>query len=685
MEKKHKEESGTEVVAQEEERAFSELSEEEQMRILDERDGPELDVEQVANSPEERHDIDDMMNEIWGDREGTFPPMVRYVAYTLMGISVLALGLLTIVSTQELGFATRIYGPSELVPGSMASYRIALFAPDKNSFLERIEGKIWLSQGKQRTLVYEGKTSAEVLLANIIVPKWKPGVPAQLLVDVKGPRGKDSLKVKVALRRPKNIRPHYKKETQRHLWTFAPEKDDPFKVEVFSEGRAFVSDLPNWVLMRVWERPVKKAAPKPTSKPAVAASKSTSQPTTVSTKAKPTTRAVRRVGLRAWKQGKTGASAKPIDIFAKNSADTDDKTKQWLPLQNPVLLKLFQGKGPWNQGMPVFSVGKQITTVRSIKIKRNVSFASAKRSEYKILGPYKSDEWGFIRFPYVPQFFQVQWGVQLTSGKYVSELPLAIKTDGYQLSMELQTVLLPESPSGKQTLSLSVDTLLRKGDLHVDLVQYGQRLFSRKYSIKGGKSQIDLTIPSTIKGLCSVQVYTEFFFPGEVYDARLVYIGKPNKAKILKQLQKHLVHRGDGMRILDLDPFRQHKVRPERMEAWSRRLFAFSKARFVAPLLLHDSTKKRLRQLRVFQGKFRARTLLFLGGLGGIVILGMLGSMLWGYRRDQIAIRRAAEEDLGELESRGFFMIVLAFLIIAMIFATILYLFWAIKWTYDFI
>ena len=57
MEKKHKEESGTEVVAQEEERAFSELSEEEQMRILDERDGPELDVEQVANSPEERHDV----------------------------------------------------------------------------------------------------------------------------------------------------------------------------------------------------------------------------------------------------------------------------------------------------------------------------------------------------------------------------------------------------------------------------------------------------------------------------------------------------------------------------------------------------------------------------------------------------------------------------------------------------
>lgn len=297
-------------------------------------------------------------------------------------------------------------------------------------------------------------------------------------------------------------------------------------------------------------------------------------------------------------------------------------------------------------------------------------------------GPYQADAFGFVRFPFMPQFFQVRWNFRVWGPRGKTTLAYELKTEGYQVVMELPAPIVP----AESAVPIRVETLQGRGVVHLDLVQHGQRIWSQKAKIHDGKSKFLLKLPKGLQGLCSVQVYTEFYFPGEVYDTRLLWVGGlRDKAPLLKTLRRHLVHRGDGMRILEIEKFARRKVPSAQLRPWVEHLFAIAKARFVAPELFFDSSKQRQTQLRSFQGTFRNATLFFLGGLGGVVLVGMFGWMFWGYRRDQRLIRDAAEQGVGELESRGFFIIILALLVLALIFATILYLFWAMKWTYDFL
>ena len=305
-------------------------------------------------------------------------------------------------------------------------------------------------------------------------------------------------------------------------------------------------------------------------------------------------------------------------------------------------------------------------------------FGRQKKGDYD---EYIADKWGFIRFHYIPEFFQVSWRFEIEGKRQKLAIPVQVETEGYQIVMDLAKVLIGE----KELLVGQVEGLKTRGVVHFDFVQLGRRLWSQQFPIHARRADIKIAIPKGVKGLCSVQVYTEFFFPGNAYDARLIYIGKPKKKKIMAELRKHLIFRGDGMKLLDLEYFSKLKMTKKDLSKWARYLFASAKARFVAPILLDESSEKRRKSLRAAQKTFRDRTILSLGALSFLVILGMFGWMLWGYRRDRLLIKEAAEQGIGELETRGFFIIILSFVLFALIFSGILYVLWAMKWTYDFI
>lgn len=295
------------------------------------------------------------------------------------------------------------------------------------------------------------------------------------------------------------------------------------------------------------------------------------------------------------------------------------------------------------------------------------------------LGTYPAKEvQGIVRFPYVPQFFRVGFETTVWGRLGRSQQAIEMKTEGYQMLAEPRQVLVAEGG----TLFVRVDSLQATAPLHIDLVQHGRRLWSTQRMLQDGRSEVSLKIPKGIKGLITVQVYTEFYFPGEVYDARLLHVGGADEQALRGALRKHLVERGDGMRLLEIESF-PSPSRSQDIEGWARAIFSVAKARFTPPSLLYDSSKDRLSSLRRYQHDFRRRTLMTLGGLGSFVLLGMFLWMFFGYRRDQARLDEFTKEEGIRIKGRGTAMIFLAILMVAVIFASILYLFWAIQWKFD--
>ena len=138
------------------------------------------------------------------------------------------------------------------------------------------------------------------------------------------------------------------------------------------------------------------------------------------------------------------------------------------------------------------------------------------------------------------------------------------------------------------------------------------------------------------------------------------------------------------MRILELDFFKKQLPTSQKdKEIWARQLFAMVKARFVPPYPLYNSFKDRLRKLRSFQTKFRNQTLFGLGALGTLLVLGIFIWLAWAYRQDRIAMREAQDEDVGHIGTRGLPWLIGFAIMLILLFACVLYLFFTMQWTYS--
>jgi hypothetical protein len=297
------------------------------------------------------------------------------------------------------------------------------------------------------------------------------------------------------------------------------------------------------------------------------------------------------------------------------------------------------------------------------------------------LGPFTTDSFGIATIPYMPQFLSIEWNIYIDGPHGRKRLFQRLKTEGYQLLLEPKRVLIPEG----QPIAIRVDSLHRKGTMHFDIVKEGRRLWSTKYPFSGGTLHATLTPPKHITGLVNIQAYTEFYNQGDVYDSRLIYIGKATPQTLLRAVERNLSARGDGMRILQLDPFKKRLPQTTQFSKWARHLLAFAKARFTPPPVLYNSFKDKHKKLRNFQSKFRNRVLLTLSGVGGLVVFGMFGWMFWGYRRDQLAMQQAEREheEIDRINTRGLPWLVGFAIVMLLIFGCVIYLFYAMKWTFD--
>ncbi len=613
---------------------------------------------------EDEEDIARMLREIRSDREGTFPPAVRYLGYGLSFFTLLALGIMTMVMVRDVRFASQVYGPSRLVVGERASFRLAIFEAESTAFLRGVQGTFWLVAPQREIQIFHGKTEQDVLVANLRIPRWPVG-SYTLRVRVRGPTGEETLERPVDLIEATQAQGRYTKENSQPLWLAQEKLSSLYRVRFFAEGRSLVSDLPNRVYAWVQQRkaptpPVALATSRPTSQASsfpVTAS-TTSSASTASTASRP----VRRVSPQTSKTAVTAKEPPSRPFFAAPDAGTQRRL-----LLDPFAEPARKVESPSSQ--PAETQWDNPSHRVWLELREGMSR----------LGSFPAKEVeGIVRFPYVPQFFRVGFDATVWGRLGKFEQSVEMKTEGYQMLAEPLRVLVAEEGS----LRMRVESLQATAPLHIDLVQNGRRLWATQRTLQNHRSEIDVKIPKDIKGLVTLQVYTEFYFPGEVYDARLLYIGQASEKALRGALRKHMMERGDGIRLLDIEAFPSSKEAKD-LEPWARAMFSLAKARFTPPSLLYDSSKDRLHSLRRYQHDFRRRTLMTLGGLGSFVLLGMFLWMFFGYRRDQARLNEFTKEDGIQIKGRGLAMIFWAILMVAVIFASILYLFWAIQWKFD--
>ena len=660
---------------------------------------------------EDEEDIARMLRDIRNDREGTFPPAVRYLGYGLGFFTLLALGIMTMVMVRDVRFASQVYGPSRLVVGERASFRLAIFEAESTAFLRGVQGTFWLVAPHRDVQIFHGRTEQDVLVANLHIPRWPLGTYT-LRIRVCGPTGEETLERSVELVDATQAQGRYTKESSQPLWAAPESPSSPYRVRFFAEGRSLISDLPNRIYAWVQQRntPMPTRSPRqepttsktsdpagfPTSKPSQSTGLSTSKPsqsTGLST-SKPsnftglaTSRPSQFIGPSTTKPSNlTGLSTTKPSNFTGLST-----SRPVLPVQHSsskAVVRLFASPDAGVQRRTLldpFAEPARKMEAPDQKADTVVWETPSHRVWLELregmsrLGTYPAKEvQGIVRFPYVPQFFRVGFDTTVWGRSGRSQQAIEMKTEGYQMMAEPRQVLVAE----EGVLFVRVDSLQTTAPLHIDLVRHGRRLWSTQRTLQDGRSEVSLKIPKGIKGLITLQVYTEFYFPGEVYDARLLYVGASDEQALRGALRKHLVERGDGMRLLEIESF-PSPSRPQALEVWARAIFSFAKARFTPPSLLYDSSKDRLSSLRRYQHDFRRRTLMTLGGLGSFVLLGMFLWMFLGYRRDQARLDEFTKEEGIRIKGRGTAMIFLAILMVAVIFASILYLFWAIQWKYD--
>lgn len=590
-------------------------------------------LNQTAESKEEQEEISALLREMKGERPNLFP-WTRRILWIVGVITFVALGILTAVLVRNVQLATRAYGPKVVVAGGYANYRVSVFDPEKTKFFNKLEGSIWLVGKGKRYKLYQGKTAGKVLLANVAIPNIKAGNHYKLEINVSCPEGKEQLVKPITLLPPNAERPRYSSSRSKQVWTFVSDTPfNPYRIQLFAENRAPVADLLTNFWLQIEEKPMPPAPRKPTT------TRPASQPTTKSS----TTKAV----LQAQPPREKPPTAQRRSMLPKNPFAPRPKPKKasvtWGPPKQPLSVTVFHG--------------------RTSHEKLSVS------------------PLGYVRFPYVPQLFDTPWKFILKGPRGAFTFYGKLKPEGYQLVLDVPNVI---TPHGKP-LFLRVDGLHGNSDLHIDITQKGQRIWSHKSQLKGGRAALNLKIPKHIKGLVSVQVYTEFYFPGEIHDERLVYIGKPDKKAIVDALQKHLHARGDGIQALALASWQKQLPPSAKLNDWIVPAFSLSKARFVPPSLYYNSAEDRLRRLRTYQKVFRSRTIILLIGLGGCVLLTVFSLLIMGYRRDQRRMREVAEEheELDIVESRGLPLLVLFLVVLTVLFAIIIVLFWAMQWTYD--
>lgn len=587
-------------------------------------------LNQTADNAAEQQELDAMLDDIRSEDVGTLPRKVRRFGLLIAFLTFVALGCLVMILIQDVPFETRVFGSKQWIPGQHISFRIALFEREKTRFLNHIQTQMWLVGNKRKKLLFQGTTSQNVLIANLVAPRWPLGKKYMLHVHASGPNGSERFQLPIEL--VKDPKPTlYAKENYVRLWESNPRLERLFRYTLYTEGRSIIADLSNRMLLRIQERI-------PQANPA-------SQPTS-----HPTSKPVLRLPVVPKKStSRSTHSRKLLQPFARPKSPSVTATQK----------KLQAKRKTWRTPKQVLSV--------SI------------REGQRTLGPFLTNEKGFVQIPYMPQFLQADWLLTITGPEGSQTFTQRLKPEGYQLLMELPQAVIPHG----KPVPVRVESLMRKGDLHFDIIRDGQRIWSTRSALKSGKCSTQLKLPTFVKGLITLQVYSEFYHPGEVYDSRLLYIGKPTAQKLLTAVERHLSKRGDGLRILELDTFKKSKPTPQTFQLWAQRIFARVKARFAPPLTLYNSFDDRLRKLRSFQTYFRNTTLLGLGVLGSLVVLGIFIWLAWAYRRDRRAMLESEDEDVGYIDTRGLPWLFGFALILVLLFACILYLFFTMQWTYD--
>ncbi len=598
-------------------------------------------LRQTADSKEEQEEISALLREMRGKRPVMFP-WTRRILWAIGIATFLALGILTAVLIRNVQLATRVYGPKVVASGGHANYRVSVFDPEKTEFFKDLTGSIWLVGKNKRKRLYYGKTQGKVLLANVEIPAWPPGDDYKLEIKVDCPEGTERLVRPITLRPAASLQSNYTSERGKRAWVLKSiSSNNPYRIQLFAENRAPVADLLTHFWLQVEEKPTAASPPKP-KPPASKPTQPGSQPTSrLNAGQSPQRWAVNRQPSfpSAQRRSKT-----PLSPFVPRPQPKPSKpAPDWVPAKQPLQVTVEHGRSRHNQ-----------LTVNAL---------------------------GYVRFPYVPQLFDEPWKITLQGPRGTFVFVGKLKPEGYQLVLDVPKVITPHG----QPLFIRVVGLHGNSDLHVDITQNGQRLWSHKAKLQGGRSAIDLRLPSFIRGLVGVQVYTEFYFPGEIHDERLVYIGNPDRKTLLAALQEHLKTRGEALQALALSEWQKFLSPKAKLDEWVVPVFSLSKARFVPPSLFYNSAEDQLRRLRTYQKVFRSRTMILLVGLGGCVLLTVFSMLIIGYRRDQRRMREMAEEhdELDVVESRGLPLLVTFLVVLTVLFAIIIVLFWAMQWTYD--
>ena len=634
------------------------------------------------DAPEEKEEIEELWRSIHKSPWSELPASIRYTGYFIAALTFTALIGMIVVLIQEVTFATSIYGPKRLQAGGHASYRISVFNPEDKSFFKKFRVKLTLKGSGQQKVLFEGSNPKgdEVLLANVDIPKWPKGKKYRLHVEAWGPRGKDAVSKPIELYTEPARRQRYGVEKEKRYWQPSVSRRSPYRIQIFSPGKTLVSSLPNWVYVRVQERkgakpkpaaPVQPASRPASKKPLVPGSPQGTQPTGTpkptgqGSTSRPAPKMPARVPPSPGSKAHVmpGKKAPAVPAILKKS-----KPNKPIPARTPAPLTSLSPFGGDSALPPVWITPKNPVII-------------------EVSGPHKpqkimTDKWGFAKFPFKPQFSKVAWTFDLQGTAGEARIYSHIVAEGFQLVSKLKSNIIPEG----KPIELEVNSIAQDGTFHIDLIKHGERVWSTQHAFVGSKNRIKIKPPSWIKGLYSLQIYIEFYAPGRVYDNHLVYIGKPTKRTILSETRRHLRERYNAMRIVDLEDFSDFKAKKAELPQWSHHLFSYVKARFMPPKLFYDSMKDRHTALRRYQWKVRLGVTLFLICLGAMVLFGIFVWMRRSIQRDLAIQQEAVEQGLsevGEIGTRGSFFMGLFLFLLGLFFALVIYLFYAMKWTFD--
>ncbi|MEM1007811.1 MAG: hypothetical protein AAGJ35_02290, partial [Myxococcota bacterium] len=543
-------------------------------------------------------------------------------------------------------------------------------------------------EGQTRWLLFRGKAERQddVLDINVKIPRVLEG-KYRLEGFVGNGRYWQSFAQEIRMARKARgscVRMRHSRFTR--LWT---PKAFAYEGWMFTGGRSWVSDLPNHVY--IWWKP----------KPAMTGSMENSEHVS----------SHRANGLRkSAASGIRWPTPTQFPVFVDGQVELAPLPPPSLPqrprLQTRMLLR------PQMELWPEALHGKSKARLgaTSQAVRNTLGISNSKKPMRHALGvpttrpnPLK-DAWVKIReggrvlvegrpgvqavmsFSYVPQFFQSNWSLSMGMGKQRWHRRMSVAAEGYQVLLEPHRVVVHAG----ERIALDLESVARKGRVFVDLVQHGRRLWSTSCTLRAGRCLLSFRPPKQLRGFVTVQAYSTFYHPGQTYDARLLYLGDAPVQQIQALLRKHLIARGEGLSVHQLEGFplteTKRSTGTERKPLMTERLralFALAKARFSPPFWLYDAEKDNRAVLREGQSRFRRRMLVLLGGVGGVVLLFMFFWMLSGYRADQRRIQVLAEEESLTLKSRGLPLMIVGLLVVALIFAAVLFLFGAMQWRFD--